>query len=289
MAVMKKNIVVIKKSCLFLLGLFSILYILGLPFQGLEKYGYRYMLVYPKLLSFQDEQKNSMDYLFVGDSLSWAGYNPVLYEKDTGYKGFNLSTSGQAPVDSYFFVKNALKTQKPKVLVLETHGFFNNNYFVKDTFLSIFPIFNYHAMYRFDLKAEGKSNLGFNWTEAKQAYVGGNSYSHSLKRKILGDHLSTEFLTKIKDLCDKHGIRLILCSTPTKINWCQEEHDLVKKWTSENKITYYDFNLIDQQIGLDWNKDTRDAGDHLNSFGEEKLRRYFAPILKQEIEKGETK
>ena len=44
-------------------------------------------------------------------------------------------------------------------------------------------------------------------------------------------------------------------------------------------ITYYDFNFEADKIGIDWNVDTRDGGNHLNSRGADKLTNYVGKIF----------
>ena len=43
-------------------------------------------------------------------------------------------------------------------------------------------------------------------------------------------------------------------------------------------------NLSLEDIGLDWNTDTKDGGDHMNSAGAEKVSAYLADYLKDNYE-----
>ena len=108
---MKKIVQLFVKIGLFFLGLVVVVYVIGLPFGSLEKYGYHYQYVQPKLSTYQQEKPFSKEVLFVGDSLAWTGFNPKGYEKEFGIKNYNLSTTGQMTLDSYVMIREALKTQ----------------------------------------------------------------------------------------------------------------------------------------------------------------------------------
>ena len=86
---MKKIVQLFVKIGLFFLGLVVVVYVIGLPFGSLEKYGYHYQYVQPKLSTYQQEKSFSKEVLFVGDSLAWTGFNPKGYEKEFGIKRCN--------------------------------------------------------------------------------------------------------------------------------------------------------------------------------------------------------
>ena len=44
-------------------------------------------------------------------------------------------------------------------------------------------------------------------------------------------------------------------------------------------MSYYNLYALSDEIGIDWNLDTYDAGLHLNVWGAEKLSRYFGKLL----------
>ena len=48
-------------------------------------------------------------------------------------------------------------------------------------------------------------------------------------------------------------------------------------------MKYYNFIEKIEEIGIDWNTDTYDAGVHLNVYGAEKLTKYFGAILRDEL------
>ena len=73
--------------------------------------------------------KNSLDVLLVGDSCIYSALSPLEIYNETGIASFNLSTPGQKMWSSYYLLKEAFKTQKPKVCFLECGEYLVNTEF----------------------------------------------------------------------------------------------------------------------------------------------------------------
>lgn len=71
------------------------------------------------VIEFYKEKENSIDVLYVGNSCIYTGISPMEIYKNTGITGYSFSTSGQKIVSSYYFIKEALRSQSPKVVFLE--------------------------------------------------------------------------------------------------------------------------------------------------------------------------
>ena len=76
------------------------------------------------------------------------------------------------------------------------------------------------------------------------------------------------------------GIELILIKAPSLYPYWYEEYDeQIKAFAKKHELCYYDFTKATEDIGLDYQTDTYDAGLHLNLQGAVKLSRYFGQIL----------
>lgn len=84
-----------------------------------------------KYESFYALKKNSVDYLVIGNSISYRSINPMIIYNEAGITGYDLGSSMQRPDLSYYWVKEALKSQSPKVLFFEASGLINANETVK--------------------------------------------------------------------------------------------------------------------------------------------------------------
>ena len=97
--------------------------------------------------------------------------------------------------------------------------------------------------------------------------------------------LSMEYLEKMRRLCDENGVELILVKAPTntwRYWWYDEWEAEVSAYAEEHGLSYYNFIPLCDEIGIDWSRDTYDAGLHLNVYGAEKLSYHFGEILSRD-------
>ncbi len=94
-----------------------------------------------------------------------------------------------------------------------------------------------------------------------------------------------EYLGKMKDLCAQYGAELVLIKAPAnsvKYYWYDEWDAQIVDYAQTNNLTYYNFIGMDAELGLDWTRDTYDAGLHLNVYGAEKFTAYLGKLLKEQ-------
>ena len=115
---MKKKVsAVIKCSIFCLLAVLMIVRFNSvLTIKGKE-YGAYYN--YAQFGKFYDMKKDSVDVLFIGSSHSYCGFSPQEFYDRYGIRSYNLGSSSQSMWLSYYWLKEALKTQSPKIVVLE--------------------------------------------------------------------------------------------------------------------------------------------------------------------------
>lgn len=88
---------------------------------------YYYDDTWPTTSGFQGfyrMQRNSTDVLFLGSSCAAAGFNPQTVYDSCGIRSYNLGCEGQSLLTSYYWLKEALRYQSPKVVLLETYFVF---------------------------------------------------------------------------------------------------------------------------------------------------------------------
>lgn len=119
---MKKNIT---KSVVFL-GITAVL-ILHLNHLLMPKYIYKNN-VWPTTSSynhFYDMEKNSIDVLFFGSSVAVNAFSPQEIYDRYQIRSYNLGSEQQSIYLSYYWLKEALKYQSPKAVVLDSKFIFN--------------------------------------------------------------------------------------------------------------------------------------------------------------------
>lgn len=81
-------------------------------------------------VGFYQMQEDSIDVLFLGSSHAASAFIPQELYNNYGIKSYNLSSEQQNLVVSYYWLKEALRFQEPKVVVLDCYlvfPFFPNN------------------------------------------------------------------------------------------------------------------------------------------------------------------
>ncbi len=74
-------------------------------------------------LNIQNEKKNSIDVLVLGDSESYTTFSPLEIWKQNGIASFVCGQTGQEVEETYYMLRRALRTQEPKVVVFETEQY----------------------------------------------------------------------------------------------------------------------------------------------------------------------
>lgn len=73
---------------------------------------------------FLSLERNTVDLLCVGSSHAYTSCNTEVYWNDFGIPAFCITGPGQPVSSSYYYLKEAFKTQKPKVVLLEASGLY---------------------------------------------------------------------------------------------------------------------------------------------------------------------
>ena len=101
------------------------------------------------------EPENTIDILVIGDSESYTSMSPMDLWNQTGITSFDCGQPGQRIQETCFLLKEAFKTQSPKLVILETNAMFRDPGFLTNVSMSIiepvryyFPIFRYHNLWK---------------------------------------------------------------------------------------------------------------------------------------------
>lgn len=73
---------------------------------------------------FYETAKNTQEVIFLGSSHGATGFNPEVLMNEYAIESYNLSCEQQNLFTSYYWLKEALKTQNPETVVLETSMLF---------------------------------------------------------------------------------------------------------------------------------------------------------------------
>ncbi len=261
------------------------------------------------------EEENSLDVIFMGNSDTYRGITPMEIWNDYNITSYNFVSAGQRMWTGYYMLIEALKTQKPKVIMLNIDGIFSTNQSsmsnyqkVFDTMLIsknkinaimdpafnfsygrklayVFPIIAYHTRYN-ELTSE---DFKYAYSDYHNPYKGLDISVDS--KPFKGDYITnsddvwplddkvTKYLDKFVQKCREEKIDLEFIWVPSPDSWSAEKSNAVKEYTLKNDIDFIDLNYIYKDINIDFTTDTADGGDHLNIYGATKVSKYLGEYL----------
>lgn len=300
----------------------AFLVLLGLILYPVQKVMARKSLDRPwdmtnKVGGFYNEE-DRFEVMYFGPSHAYAAFSPLAIWEETGVKSYVLATQQQPMWATYTYVKEALKTQSPALVVVEFRmAFSDQEYFAeKDTipvsyaymddlalswdkvklagqsapdwesrFGLLFNFMMYHSRWN-DLHRE---DFTFRRDEARDPYKGfvmlepqeplqPRPASETVTQAVPLLEKNQYWLEEIIKLCQEEGIELWLIKSPSNLEL--EEKALLN--TVEETARRYNVPFHD------FNVDYADIGldesmffdaHHLDALGAGKFSRYFAHIL----------
>lgn len=270
------------------------------------------------LEKFYSLDAESVDLLVLGSSHAFEDINPAVLWMEQGIAAYDLCGSVQPMWNTYFYLKEALKTQKPKMIILEGYmlsfdenysddsRIIKNNYGLKNTkdkwdslkvscpkdnfYDFALEIGQYHNRYTDITKEDFLKNQGNplfeNWKGNGNNRVI-NSFDKPQVAQIedaLPLNSKTEkYYRAILQLANDNNIKIMVVVSPypgiTETN--QKKYNMGKIIADEYKVPFYNFNNMYDEIDLDFSKDFADT-DHLNNYGNYKFTKYLCEILQNE-------
>lgn len=289
---MKKMIKRIVSCVLFVAILIGLLEVSSLIFQP-KSNDKAAGIHYPRANGVLSEPKNSLDAVFIGDSEAYHAFVPLNIWKDYGITTYDISSPAQKLVYSMEFLKKTFERQSPKIVFLETNAIFRKSYFEDEiTYKAeqMLPVFRYHDRWKnlqlkdFSTTVEytaKENNKGYLFTKKCKPASDKDINDYMKYSDVSAPILSTneKYLNEIADFCKKHNAKLVLISTPSTKNWNYQRHNAMEAVSKELGVDYIDTNLLRDDIPIDWKKDSKDKGDHLNYKGAVKVTDYIGKYL----------
>ena len=110
-------------------------------------------------VNIQSERNDSIDVLVLGDSESYTTFSPMEIWQQDGISSFVCGQTGQEIEETYYMLKTALRTQKPKIVVFETNSIFQPQSvsegiqkMIAQTANYYFPVFLLHSMWQYIIR-----------------------------------------------------------------------------------------------------------------------------------------
>ena len=260
------------------------------------------------------EEKMDHDVIFIGDCEVYENFSPAVLWQEYGINSYIRGSAEQLMWQSYYLLEETLKYEKPDVVVFNVLAMeFNEPQMesynrmtldgmkwsmskVKDIKASmmedesfieyVFPILRYHSRitdlcsddFKYMFKRPQVSYNGY-YMRVDVLPVENLPTPRPMMDYQFGDN-AYKYLDMMTELCKNEGVELVLIKAPSVYPyWYPQWDEQIAKYAQENGLDYYNFLNVTDDIGIDYNTDTYDAGLHLNLSGAEKLSRYFGEIL----------
>lgn len=299
-------------KCLLFLAIVSLLYI-GIQDRLKLDMGHRGTDI---VQGFYAEADNSIEVLFLGASTMFCTTDPLVLYEEYGITSYDFGSSAQPFELSYLFLKEALKTQKPKVVGLEvlsigneldTNKAENVNYGLTDMPFSLEKAQGVYDMFR-NNKGMGLSYLipmvqyKDRWQELSREDFTENPANYTkgayTPDKITDTPLdfssyyeeedftiparNREIFARMVKLCEDNNIELFLFKSPNT-GWKVNGSRAVEELAGEYGIPFVNYFDLLEELQIDSVQDFRDLS-HFNRYGSRKASLYLGEFLKERYE-----
>ena len=260
------------------------------------------------------QPKDSIDVLFLGSSHVFCDIATGVLWDNYGMASFDLGGAESPPWVSYYHLKEALKTQKPKVVCYEIsvptiyptlyqddEWAVDNNYGMKwnknridnlransegdDFYRRLIPLNIMHGRYN-DLEENDFRNVrdsakykGFDPRESVMEEE--TPDMSNVTDMVPCSEKAEEYIRNIISLTRAEGLDLVFFVSPYPINEDEQKiGNYIEKIAESENVPFLDFNKRYEEMGIDFNEDF-DGNTHVNYSGNYKYTDYLGKTLKE--------
>lgn len=283
-------------------------------------FSYKYSDGIYSLTSFYELPKDSVDVLVLGSSHAFAGINPAVMWEEQGIASFDLCGSGQLMWNTYYYLKEALKTQRPKLVVLEAYKLVDETVYADDANViknvsglklskekidalqaSVtkerqieigFEYIQYHNRYKSLTSEDFLPNRGLGEYRSWKGYGLYYTMQPYEKTEISSDcgytklpQRQEEYYRKIMELCIEEDLPLLVVVNPFSSydDWHQGLYNEAKRIAGEYGVPFVNLNEPENNLVMNWETDFADPG-HLSYIGSERLSHYLTEYITENYE-----
>jgi len=267
---------------------------------------------------FYAQEKNSIDVIAIGSSSLYRFMNNPYYWEKFGVTSYNLATGSQPVETNDWIVREAIKTQTPQLVVVETRPYMKytkklrlsrirfrrssdymkyswNRIQMINDFIPEWkkrPQFYFDAMFYHgeweNFKPEDFKYADNEYDSPMKGFdiayrttpVECNTDVGSVEMQPMDEAMEKEVLDLIR-LCKEKDIELLFVATPWAIDDETASKNLyMEKLVKENGYNFLDCNRYIEEMGLDFSTDFYDD-NHVNWGGSEKVTQFIGDYIKE--------
>lgn len=261
-------------------------------------------------------EKNNIDVFFLGTSRVYFTLSPMEVWNKYGIVSYNRGTAQQSYKLSFLFLEEILLRHKPKVIMYDINYLENllqNSYqtmiHLQNLKNNFFKLYAYKYIYQNTDDLYKKINtinlFHSRWEELHKydfvydtfwkgrflgSYDGSRWYKmHEIRKvkkyentNIIPVQLETDtikYANMMVDLANKHNCKILFVKIPHSTNDNQLQKDKAfELYAKEQGWDFINYNLMYDEINLDFNRDFRD-GSHINLYGGRKVIDHLVPYI----------
>lgn len=259
-------------------------------------------------------ENDLIDVLFVGSSHCYAGINPDVLWRDYGIAGFDMAISGQDRSAADHYIREALKTQSPRVVAVDLLATLYDEGLVSNAYRSMLPMKTglnqlqmvlaetkdpsaradyllkwpvIHGRYRelaaYDFRENPVNTYGRGYCyRFASVPVDYHPEVHESREAVPVSEANRAWVDGLHALSQKEGFALVFLQIPHEMEMSEKEiYNGVIEYIRGQDVPVLEENVLygGAELNIGW--DFMDAG-HLNAGGGEKLSDYLGGWLKEE-------
>ena len=261
------------------------------------------------------EPGDSIDLLFLGSSMTYCDVVPADIYAKTGLTAYVMAGPEQTPCLTYYYLREAFKTQSPSAVFLELTGVMFERYMSytkanvgRMPYWSLnrlratlegaepeqraglfFPLYNYHDRFTdpsslFRRRADERLDplAGFTLMSGSEPQSKRGAREFDLSEADLENNL--KYLSLIEELCAARGAELVLFQAPSCAYLSGADLERILSAVAED-TSFWDFSAspLYERTGLDAETDYYDYL-HTNAAGARKFSAALADVISERLE-----
>ena len=262
--------------------------------------------------AFYSIEDDSCDVMVYGSSHAWRGCDTGVMNNEYGIRAYNYACNWQAINTTLLFIEDSLRTQKPKIICIDTFQAHNviedtdmdgqiyytrpmKNFKGKRDYLKqcfgndveryasyVFPLIMFHDNWD-DIEEENYNEKDYRLLAANTGFWPNPNVDtypapdpDTFEQLELGED-AIKVLDRIVEICDKEDIKIIFFTCP----WSGEYNysNAMQEYADKNNCVYLDLFKYTDKMNFDTQTDLSDI-EHLNTNGAGKVARFLAEYIK---------
>lgn len=244
--------------------------------------------------SIFNEEPNTIDVMFSGNSNTFKSCIPMEFYEQTGATCYNIGGSIQSAQAMEARIKSVLKCQSPKLIIFDVDCLYDANVFFtgsnKYRLLPIIAPVLYHNRWA-ELKFSDFYKKPYDDKNFMKGYVALHDvYGYQLDENYMKD-TTTEIepldasvlknMKNIQKICEENNIKMLFVSVPSPATWTNQKHNGIEQLADEMGISYLDLNMPDVDFGFDYSLHIADEGYHCNFEGSRLVTKYICDYVNE--------